>query len=189
MKLHGAQGSGFAILLVVTRLAAMQAPAPAAQRPSVILVTNAVGLDGTRYFFEISHERTVSLPQWDQRAAPDPPLSMIAARKAAEAWLVTQAPEIKTFEMTNLSLLRMNPTTVLTAPCRLTGCWYYRMSFDPVAGGRTLFSGGGFTVVVLLDGTIVEPRIGVSAPGTGPGIGGPGGPGSGTGGGRGPQGR
>ncbi|MGQ0734211.1 MAG: energy transducer TonB [Acidobacteriota bacterium] len=38
-------------------------------------------------------------------------------------------------------------------------CWHYLLSFDPVVGRHRLAGAGHFTVVVLLDNSIVEPRV------------------------------
>jgi TonB family protein len=133
-------------------------PAPFVQSGNVLAITTAVGQDGTRYQFEIPEKRADTLPPWDQRAASEPPLSMTEARRIAEAWLTSRTPEIKTFELSGLSLVKV-PPRLPTGPCAAGGCWYYRASFDPVVGGRRLSGGGDFTVVVLLDGSIVEPRV------------------------------
>src|SRR5207247_2684739 len=75
---------------------------PAVPASALILVTTIVGQDGTRYLYEISQERADALPQWDQRSAPDPPLSMSAAKRAAESWLMSRIPEGKTFDVSSL---------------------------------------------------------------------------------------
>jgi TonB family protein len=124
-------------------------PATSPSRSTIVLSASAIQ-DGTRYQYEISQERASGLPRWDQRAGSEPPLSMGVARRAAEAWLTARAPEIKTLELTSLSLLNLNPA----------GVWHYRLTFDPLVGGRRLSGGRDFTVVVLLDGSIVEPRVG-----------------------------
>jgi hypothetical protein len=59
-----------------------------------ITLTNSVGPDGVRYVYEISLDRAATLTPWDQRAMPDPPLSMSAARKAAETWLTERNPQV-----------------------------------------------------------------------------------------------
>jgi TonB family protein len=56
-------------------------------------------------------------------------------------------------------LLKALPTGGPDAVCRRLECWYYRLAFDPVVGGRRLAGGGAFTVIVLMDGSIVEPRV------------------------------
>ena len=132
-------------------------PSSPAPPPSMFLLTTANGQNGTRYVFEIPLDRAERLPRWDQRISLEPPLSMLEARKAAEAWFRIRAPEIRAFELVSLSLSRAVQRPQGGA-CGAAGCWFYRMSFDPVVADRRLFGGGDFTAVVLLDGSIVEPR-------------------------------
>jgi TonB family protein len=147
--------AAFVVLVTVAALgesdvvASWQAPPAAGQSRSTIVLSGSAIQDGTRYLYEISQERASGLPRWDQRAGSDPPLSVSQARKAAEAWLASRAPEVKTLELTSVNLLNLNPA----------GLWYYRLTFDPLVGGRRLPGGRDFTVVVLLDGSIVEPRV------------------------------
>jgi TonB family protein len=167
------------VFLAVTALAKPSAG-------QMFTISASVDQDGRRYVYEISQERSDGLPQWDQQAASEPPLSMSEATKRGEAWLRSRTPEIMTFELNTLSLLR---TLAPPGICRRGGCWYYRMTFDPVIAGRRLASGSDL-VVVLIDGSIVEPRIEnapVAPSGAGRGGGASGGPGSGTGGGGGPR--
>jgi TonB family protein len=178
-------------LTVSARAALVQIPPvqPAAAAGAMILVTTTFGQDGTRYIYEIPGERANALPQWEPRLAPEPPLSMSAARKAAESWLTSRIPEIKTFEVSSLFFAKVFQG-LPTGPCRTVSCWYYRITFDPVVGGRRLAGGSDFAAVVLIDGSIVEPRIEnapVAPSGAGRGGGGSGGPGSRTGGGGGPR--
>jgi TonB family protein len=113
--------------------------------------------------YEVSDERASRLPQWDQHATPEPPLSMRAATQAAEAWLISRNRDIRAFEASNLTLLRVAPAAVPDGVCRRVDCWYYRLVFDPVVGGRRLAGNGAFTVIVLMDGSVVEPRIAAAA--------------------------
>jgi Ca-activated chloride channel family protein len=142
---------------------------PSAQpRPAMTIVVFEPG--GARSVYDVSEEQSSRLPQWDQHATPEPPLSMRAATQAAEAWLISRNREIRAFEASNLMLLRVAPAAVPDGVCGHVECWYYRLAFDPVVGGRRLASGGAFTVIVLMDGSVVEPRI-EPAPATGPGSG------------------
>jgi TonB family protein len=153
--------------VVIAAVAAMAAtdvyahPRPATQTTTpgpMMAITTAAGQDGTRYQFEISEERADALPLWDQREAAEPLLSMREARRKAEAWLTSRTPEIATVELSGVSLAKVL-ARLPTGPCTARSCWYYRVSFDPVVGGHRLYGGGDFTVVVLLDGSVVEPRI------------------------------
>jgi TonB family protein len=137
-----------------------------ADPPSMILLTaTAPGADGTRQMFEISPGRAERLPRWDQRIAVEPPLSILDARKAAEAWLKTRAREVSTFDIGALSLLRTFPRPPQAGACGSSGCWFYRFTFDPIVGDRRLAGGNDYVAVVLLDGSIVEPRVESAATG------------------------
>lgn len=129
-----------------------------------LLLSRQSAPDGTIYLWEISPARAESLAPWDPRTTL-PPLASDAAMKAGEGWLKQQHPEIKTFEPSVVSLLR------LRTPDR----WYYRLAFDGIIGGKRVSDPAGLVAIVLFDGSVVEPRVEKS--------GGPGGPGSGTGGG------
>lgn len=132
-------------------------PPAGATSTSMITLGVATGRNGVRYVFEITPDRADKLPRWDPRQAPEPPLSMLEARRAGEAWLKAKASEIRTLELSAIGLLRVFPRPPLGS-CGASGCWYYRMTFDPIVGGRLLAGGGDDTAVVLLDGSIVEPR-------------------------------
>jgi TonB family protein len=149
----------------------------AAQNPGSIFLARQDTPDGS-YRWEILASRVSSLPQWNPRVDA-PPLSLDAAIKIGEEWLKQQTPEIKAFDVSFVSLARFP----------IQDLWYYRLQFDPVVANRRLSAGANpFTVVVLLDGSVVEPRVEtVSSPSRGAGLGGPLGPGSGTGAGTGPR--
>jgi len=148
-----------ASVLLWAATAAAPSLAQTPRSPGTILITTAVRQDGTRYLFEIPQERADKLPAWDQRSTPEPPLSISAAKKAGEAWLLSRSTDVKTFEMASLFLVPFNPGNAPGGSCRPASCWFYRLVFDPVISNRRLNGGGDFTVVVLLDGSIVEPRV------------------------------
>jgi hypothetical protein len=67
--------------------------------------------------------------------------------------LKQQNPEVKAFESSTVNVAR--GYGVFAQRDR----WYYNISFDPVVGGRRLAGNAGFLVVVLMDGSVVEPRV------------------------------
>ena len=106
--------------------------------------------DGTQEIWDIDRTRYDALPVWGP-AAPIP-LTLSDALKAAEAWLTRQRPDVKTWLATNTALIR-----------DVSGrSWLYRVTFAPegtpasdlLAPGTT----GRFPLVVLLDGSVVEPK-------------------------------
>jgi TonB family protein len=122
-------------------------------------VSEATGPDGAKQVFEITSERAALLPRWDQNITPEPPLSASDARRAGERWLKVRNPHVQRFELVSLSLLQRGSETVSTQCGGTTGCWHYRLTFEPMDGERHLPSGPDYIAIVLLDGTIVEPRI------------------------------
>ncbi|MGB7217221.1 MAG: energy transducer TonB [Vicinamibacterales bacterium] len=133
-----------------TTLAQSQAAAPSAQ---MVLVAKS----GTKDVFEISRARATELPRWDPAKAPEPPLSLRAARKAAETWLASQHSLIKTFDLSGVGLSNFFANFPIEN-CGPSGCWYYRLAFAPTLGDLPLTDNAQITVVVLLDGSIVWPR-------------------------------
>lgn len=141
------------LLLALSVPTALAQSQPATPSEPTILVTTS----GTSHLYEISRQRATALPGWDPWRAPEPPLSLGGARKAAEAWLGSQSSLIKTFSLTGAGFFRF----VADAPlenCGPMGCWYYRLTFAPVAGGLGLLDNVETVVVVLLDGSVVWPR-------------------------------
>jgi TonB family protein len=124
---------------------------PANRPVPLVLVTLSRLPDGTSYRWEIPRPTAVALAPWSPTASPVP-LSIGDAAQKGEAWLRQRNQDIKAFEIANVNLSRMQPTLM---PDR----WYYRLGFDPIVEGRRLVGGGKYVAVVLLDGTVVEPRV------------------------------
>ena len=114
--------------------------------------------DGTRHVFEVGVDRVDRLPRWDQQLSPEPPLTASEARQTAERWLRERHPKVTRFELLALGLSRVFPPPG-PGPLATLGCWHYRVSFEPFAGERRMAGGSEFVAVVLLDGSIVEPRL------------------------------
>src|SRR5262249_19653835 len=136
--------------LRATPALAQAPPAALAEQPpraDAILVTTS----GTKNLYEITPDRAATLPPGDPRQAPDPPPSLPAARQAAE----TEIPLVRTFTLLSVGLFNFDGRAHLEN-CGPSGCWYYRMTFTPVIGGIQLSE--EVTVVVLLDGSTVQPR-------------------------------
>jgi len=127
----------------------------------MVVLLAAVAQNGKRYVFEITPERAEHLPRWDQPSTGEPPLSMSDARRLAMTWIKGKAPQADTFELAASSLVRASPAaSVPGAPVP----WYYSIGFDHSTGDRRVAGGLESLVVVLLDGSIVEPRTEESTP-------------------------
>jgi len=112
----------------------------------------AEGTPEVTYEYSMPLKRAEKLPSWVPGSG-SPPLSIGAAVRTGEEWLKKRNPEIKRFDVSNVTIAKM-----MTYTPSFGDRWYYRISFDPVVAAQRLY-GGQFTVVVLFDNTIVEPRV------------------------------
>ena len=102
--------------------------------PALLSVSVMTDRDGTKHIFEITVDRAEGLPRWAQSLALEPPLSASEARRAAEGWLKARNPQVVgRYELLSSSLLRAFPGPASRA-CGVYGCWYYRLSFQPMVG-------------------------------------------------------
>ena len=142
------------VVMTVTVNFILAPPAESVGQPStsqgMLVVQLQRRQDGSQLVWEIPAARANALAAWNSRSG-EPPLSFVHAITTGEAWLVTQTPEIKAFELSSANLNRLQPFL-------LTGRWFYFLMYDPVVGGQRL-PGGLFAAVVLMDGSVVEPRI------------------------------
>lgn len=99
--------------------------------------------------YSISQARADKLPKWDP-AQPTIPLQIHEAVAKAQAWIKKQNPKIESFVPNRIDLGRVSYG-------RFYGLWYYTVGFDGVVGGQRMYS-WGLQAVVLMDGSIVEPK-------------------------------
>jgi TonB family protein len=102
--------------------------------------------DGTVDVYELDPARAAGLPTWDPQSPYEPPLALGAAVTAARTWLLQQNPGQERLDLMNVTLTRSGPTA-----------WMYQIRFQPMSTGRAPL-GTGFMAMVLMDGSILEPR-------------------------------
>jgi TonB family protein len=117
--------------------------APAAA-DAPIRVFSRLDVDGSTLAYDISRERLTNAPSWDPQTTAQPPLSVGEAIAEAKRWLQEKrsAPEATDYRLLSALLMRFAGGA--------SDRWSYQI---------TLSSGAiAVTVIVLLDGSIVEPR-------------------------------
>jgi len=102
----------------------------------------------TGYF--ISGERLAATPEWVFDGTTLPPLSLPDAYRIANRWIAQKYPKMDSFRMRSYSVDEGGNSG---APNR----WYYTLDFVGTMDGTEVY-GGLFMAMVLMDGTIVEPR-------------------------------
>lgn len=123
-------------------------PPPMPQSSGTIRLYEGRGQDGPM-IWEIPAARVNGLPRWNLEAAP-PSLSVTQAAKIARTWLVQHHPQIDRFEMQSVTLSRVRRGADVDF-------WHYQFFFF-APGAPGLPGAPPFRVVVLPDGSIVEPR-------------------------------
>jgi hypothetical protein len=111
--------------------------------------------DGVMHAYSVSTARLENTPAWAPGRAPVP-FSLERALAAARPWLLKRHPPVEDFAPTHFTLSSVHQT----ASQRY---WAWHLQFNPIVGGRTLRA---LTVeaFVLLDGSIVEPRVSKGSP-------------------------
>src|SRR5262245_1724648 len=126
---------------VLSRLGALilAVAATGAQPPAVPMRLFSMGAQA----WEISIDRAKAQPHWDFETG-SPPMPVAAATQKARAWIAGRSGD-RPLELTSVTLqrIRRNPDVDF---------WYYRVGFS--APGQ---SGPPLTVLILADGSIVEP--------------------------------
>ena len=138
------------LLLGLLSLAGAQVQVPQSIPPppaeGMVRVSFTIEPDGPLEIWDIEQSRYDALPVWSPAAGPVP-LTFSDAVKAAEAVLTPQHPGVRTWFPTNTALLR-------DAGGR---AWAYRLTLGvgTYAPGTPV---GRFSVLVLLDGSVIEPK-------------------------------
>lgn len=130
-------------------LAAIGMPAPAQSHKDVFLLGE--GDASTLHRWEAPRGQYQALPRWTPASGEQPPLPIAKAVELGKVWIRKRYADVKHFEVTSVALMRAG--CCVAADER----WFYRLQFEPVVGGQRMF-GGRFVAVVLLDGTVVDPK-------------------------------
>ena len=106
--------------------------------------------NGKRTGYFISRERLAATPEWVFDGRTLPPLSLPDAYRIASRWIAQKYPKIDSFRMRSYSVEEAGHSG---APNR----WYYTFDFIGRLDGTDVY-GGPFMAMVLMDGTVIEPR-------------------------------
>jgi len=106
--------------------------------------------DGREIGWYVSDSQFLKTPEWKFDGRTDPPLSMPVAYSRAYGWLQKAFPKMSSFRLRSYGLSTAGSSR---APNR----WYYTFDFFGDMDGSTV-TNSKFSVMVLMDGTIVEPR-------------------------------
>ena len=136
--------------LAVLLLALAPAIAGAQHQRSVFLLGE--GRDNVMQKWEVARAKWQSQPNWTPTSEAPLPLKIAKAVELGDAWLRKRHPDLKKLVASQVTLKSQGES----GPDTREG-WFYRIEYQPVVAGKRLW-GGEFVAVVLLDGTVVDPR-------------------------------
>ncbi|HEY7292219.1 MAG TPA: energy transducer TonB [Vicinamibacterales bacterium] len=133
------------VVLRIDMTFSLQSSGQAAAPAGFINVMSRMDPNGRTIVWDVARERADHQPSWQPETSAAPPLAIGDAIRAGQAWVTKIRPEVKTQALMTASLVRFGGTR-----------WYYRVEFAPSVDNR--IGDERITAIVLLDGSIVEPR-------------------------------
>jgi hypothetical protein len=103
--------------------------------------------------FAVTATRLSKTPTWSPGKGW-PPVSLDQALTTAQQWISKVNPKLERFSPMDIRLSCAYPNLGVAGERR----WFWSITFDAFLGEYTL-GGGPLEAVVLMDGSIVEPRI------------------------------
>jgi TonB family protein len=119
---------------------------PTSGPPQNVAIMRRASADGATTIWDVTRERFDRQPSWRPDAGTPPPLSLADALQTANDWVQKREGRTNSTLMQSASLLRLNGLQ-----------WYYRVDYA-LQTTTAANASERVTVVVLLDGTVVEPR-------------------------------
>ena len=119
---------------------------PSSGPPQNVAILRRASADGVTTIWDVARERFDRQPTWRPDAGTPPPLSVADALQAANDWIQKRESRTSSTLMQSASLQRLSGLQ-----------WYYRVEYAQQTATPSSAS-DRVTVVVLLDGTVVEPR-------------------------------
>ena len=106
--------------------------------------------DGREIGWYVSDSQFLKTPEWKFDGRSEPPLSMPVAYSRAYGWVQKAFPKMSSFRLRSYELSTAGSS-------RVQNRWYYTFDFFGELDGSTV-TNSKFSVMVLMDGTIIEPR-------------------------------
>lgn len=112
-----------------------------------VVIMYSYGRNGPMQY-SVPREKAARLQRWET-TIKEPPLTLQAAIKHAEAWYHSRYPDVRGWQPVSISLSSSNRKDK-------NYVWYYTIMLQPLdpAAYRTTDD----TVMILMDGSVVEPK-------------------------------
>ena len=122
-----------------------------------ISLLNMSDMHGKRTEYPVPLETLSHTPEWTP-GTKEPPLTVSAAVR-----ITTEAGKLRfpkadgiSIQSVTLRSTEYHAGAALGGPADIVR-WHYEVSVAPVIGGETFFGGSATVIVILMDGTVVQP--------------------------------
>jgi hypothetical protein len=107
-------------------------------------------INGVKTKFVTSLDVILKTPEWKENMS-NPPLPLPKAVSLATVWMKKRNPKFDDFIVSGITIRRIGSSD-------LRNRWDYLIDFNAIVDRRTVY-GSTFVAIVLMDGTIIEPKI------------------------------
>jgi hypothetical protein len=126
-----------------------------AQENYGVMLNDVTDAKGNRIQFHTDTDRLARTPDWSP-GTQDPPLTITAVTRIAIEAGKRRLPKADDIAVQFITLRKADAYGG-SPPNKFTR-WYYQVSVSPIVAGETFFKGSSIIdIVILLDGTVVEP--------------------------------
>ena len=126
-----------------------------AQENYGVVLSDITDAKGNRLQYRTDTNTLARTSDWSP-GAQDPPLTITAVTRIAIEAGKRRLPKAEDIAIQFITL-RKSDSYGGDPPKKITR-WYYKVSLSPIIGGETYFRGSSIIdIVILLDGTVIEP--------------------------------
>lgn len=126
-----------------------------AQDKFTVVLTEVEDAKGNRVQFRTDTDALARTPEW-MPGSKDPPLTVSAATRIAEEAGKRRLPKADEIAINSVSLRKSESHGRSAGGLGRLVRWYYEFAVSPVMGGETFHGPSATTIIILLDGSVIE---------------------------------
>jgi hypothetical protein len=137
-------------------VAAVLATVALAQDKFEVVLTDMTDAKGSRVQFHTDTEALARTPEWNP-GSQDPPLTVVTATRIAIEAGKRRLPKADDIAVNSITLRKSESYGRSAGGLGRLVRWYYEFTVSPIMGGETFHGSSATTLVILLDGSVIEP--------------------------------
>ena len=137
-------------------IASFLAAVALAQEKFDVVLTDMTDAKGTRVEFRTDTDALARTPEWTP-GSQDPPFTVSAATRVAVEAGKRRLPKADDIAINSITLRKSESYGQSAGKLGRLVRWYYEFTVSPVIGGETFHGQSATTIIILFDGSVVEP--------------------------------